>query len=332
MATKFGRVISSETSFEEQTFNKSQTLTSASTGVNHVLGIKDHYLSETVDAGGGLLSVSGSHWASVHGMFYLSGSSKVLTDMPADSEKFNSIYHNFNQYNDLKPFYTNKFYDSASIFYIPQATFGERVKPGSFQLTARSGSYDNETKEIIIKDDNNGNLYGYNAHHSQSSATHISSSDNYVGNIFYDLGMVVLTETASWSGSVTYMDIGGHSAAAHREYPYWDLRFNSTTPFFVSQYSIKINAGEFNSTMNATTKLYNGGDYIPSGSSLQDIANFKDELTGSNDAGQLYWSPYFNQIQLYRNQPEESLLIANLPRAVKTRSDIDLIITFRVDH
>ena len=304
MATKFGRIDSSETSFEEQTFNKSQTLTSASVGVNYVLGIKDQYLSGTADIGGGLLTTSGSHWASVHTMFYLSGSSKVAAEMPADSEKFNNIYHNFNQYNDLKPFHTNKFYDSASIFYIPQATFGERVKPGSFQLTARTGSSSNTAQEIVIKDDNNGNLYSSNAEHSQSGETSLSSSDNYIGNIFYDLGVVVLTETASWSGSVNYTDIGrpfsGSSEFKHRDYRFWDLRFNSTTPFFVSQYSIRINAGEFNSTTNASTKLYNGGDYIPSGSSLQDVANIRNELTASG------WSPYFNQIQF--NQKNQFLL------------------------
>ena len=115
-------------------------------------------------------------------MFYMSGSQKVLDDQPADANKFNSIYHHFNQYNDLKPFHTNKFYESASIFYIPQATFGERIKPGSFQLTARTGSSTNTTKEIIIKDDGNGNLYSTNAKHSQSAGA-LSSSDNYIGNI-----------------------------------------------------------------------------------------------------------------------------------------------------
>ena len=103
MANKFGRIDSSESSFEEQIFHKNQTLTSASVGVNYVLGLKDHYKPGTSTAGGGLLSVSGSHWAFVHGMFYMSGSQKVSETMPADAGKFNSIYHNFNQYNDLKP-------------------------------------------------------------------------------------------------------------------------------------------------------------------------------------------------------------------------------------
>tara|TARA_Y100000310_G_scaffold322857_1_gene382440 strand:+ start:1067 stop:2038 length:972 start_codon:yes stop_codon:yes gene_type:complete len=323
MATKFGRIDNSESSFEEQTFHKGQTLKSSSIGTHHIFGLKDHYKPGTSDAGGGLLSVSGSHWAFVHTMFYSSGSSKINTD---EKDKFNNIYHNFNQYNDLKPFHTNKFYDSASIFYIPQATFGERIQPGSFQLTGRTGSYTTATKEIIIKDDNNGNLYSSNSAHSQSAASSISSSDNYIGNIFYDLGMVVLTETASWSGSVGYFDIGHEKSHLHRTYNYWTLDFNSTTPFFVSQYSIKISSGEFNSTMNSTTKLYKGGNYIPSGSSVSDVANLRNELTGSG------WKPYFNQIQLHRNQSEEPVFIANLPRAVKMRDDIDIIVTFRLDH
>ena len=329
MATKFGSIDSSESSFEEQTFHKSQTLTSESIGVHHVLGLEDDYKIGTTDAGGGLLSISGSHWASVHTMFYSSGSYKINAD---EKDKFNSIYHNFNQYNDLKPFHTNKFYSTASIFYIPQATFGERIKPGSFQLTARTGSYNNTTKEIIIKDDNNGNLYSSNAYHSQSATSNITSSENYIGNIFYDLGMVVLTETASWSGSadgtngITYMDIGRRDGTEERTYNFWDLKFNSTTPIFTSQYSVRINAGEFNSTTNATIKPYNNGNTIPSGSSIEDVANLKSDLTGSG------WSPYFTGIALYRNQTEEPVMHANLPRAIKTRSDIDLIITFRVDH
>ena len=54
--------------------------------------------------------------------------------------------------------------------------------------------------------------------------------------------------------------------------------------------------------------------------------NLKSNLTGSG------WSPYFNQIHLHRNQQEEPIIMANLPRAIKTRDDIDLIITFRIDH
>ena len=305
MATKFGRIDYSEGSFEEQTFHKNQTVTSASEGVHLVTALKD----QTTDPDGSL-TVSASHWAFTHTMFYTSGSSKVNTD---EQDKFNNIYSHFNQYNDLKPFYINKFYDSASVIYIPQQTFGNGIKSGSFQLTARSGSSSNTTKEIIIKDDGNGNLYSTNAHHSQSVDTALSSSDNYVGNIFYNLGVVTLTETASWSGSVNYTDIGRIDSTTEQTYNFWDLKFNSILPIYTSEYTLQLKSGDFNSTMNLSAFSTGSG-------------KLKSNLTESN------WSPYFNQIQLYGYRNEEPLIIANLPRAVKTRDDVDIIITFRMDH
>tara|TARA_R100000005_G_C4996379_1_gene203220 strand:- start:82 stop:1086 length:1005 start_codon:yes stop_codon:yes gene_type:complete len=334
MATKFGRIDSAESSFEEQTFHKNQTLTSSSLGTNHQIAIRDcksqgYTTNACTTDDGAILNNRGIHWAFLHTMFYSSGSTKINED---EREKFNSIYNKFNQYNDLRPFHTNKFYESASIFYIPQQTFGERIQPGSFTLTGRTGSLDNTTKQILIKDDSYGNLYSTNAHNSRSAASNASSSDNYVGNILYDLGIAVLTETASWSGSGTskeipYTNIGDSVSGVDVDYRYWNVNFNSTTPIFTSQFSIKIPAGQFNSTMNASTRPHYGTEVMPVGStSIKDVANMRTELTTGS------FSPYFTQIQLYRNQTEEPVLIANLPRAVQMRDDVDIIVTFRVDH
>ena len=41
MATKFGRIQTTETSFEEQIFYKNQRVISASIGVQHHFGLKD---------------------------------------------------------------------------------------------------------------------------------------------------------------------------------------------------------------------------------------------------------------------------------------------------
>ena len=328
MATKFGRIGHSEISFEEQTFHKNQTITSASLGVHHHFGLYNDKKNKQDDLIG-LLTQSGSHWAFVHTMFYSSGSSKINTD---EREKFNSIFHNYNQVNDLTPHHNNKFHDTASIFYIPQQYFGERIKPGTFQLTARSGSSTNTTKQIIIKDDKYGNLYSSNAYASRSNATPLSSSANYAGNLFYDLGIAVLTETGSWSGSkgqptdVSYMDINFSGSHGTREYKFWDMKFNTTTPIYSTQYSIKINSGEFNKTMNYSTVPHFSGSVLPSGSNVTYYTNLKNELTTGS------FSPYFNQIQLYRTHHEEPVLIANLPRSIQKRDDVDLIITFRVDH
>ena len=98
-------------------------------------------------------------------------------------------------------------YPSSSLIQIPSKYYGEKIKQKSFQFTDLNNP-DNDGHNPTIVDDGFGNLYSTNAHHSQSSATSISSSDNYVGNIFYDKGLAVITETGSWSGSVDYSDLG----------------------------------------------------------------------------------------------------------------------------
>ena len=310
--SRFGRIFSSDTSLGEVTFNKNQLLTSASVGVHLIYSKKDQTSYNLPFIEGGTLTESGSHWAFIHNFFYRSGSTKISQSNPDEIDKFNSIYHEFGQFHWSKPIYNTKLYDSASVIYIPQQNFGERIESGSFQLVARTGSATNTTKQIIIQDDGNGNLYSTNAAHSQSAGA-LSSKDNYVGNIFYDLGVATLTETASWSGSVNYMDIGKTTPTTEQTYKYWDLRFNSTIPIFTTEYTLKINSGDFNSTMNETTVGTGSADLLPA-------------LTASG------WSPYFNQVQLYANRDQSPAIIANLPRAVKTRDDVDLIISFRMDY
>jgi len=323
MATKYGRLDYDGYTFEEQTFHKNKTVTSASNGVNYVLAKRDEYAQG--DAYAKVLTNSGIHWAFIHNLFYSSGSQKILDEQPADAAKYDNIYNDFNQHNDLKPFFTTKFNTTASVFYIPQQHFDQRIKPNSFQLTARTGSSSNTTKQIIIVDDGNGNLYSSNAHSSQSADTSLSSKDNYVGNIFYDLGIAILTETGSWSGSVNYNDIGRESSTEDKDYRFWDIKFNSSTLFFTSQYTIHINPGDFNSPTNHSSRPALSGS-LPSGSSQATYSNLRHELTSGS------FTPYFNQIHLYRNQTEEPILIANLPRNIKMRDDVDIIITFRVDH
>mgnify|MGYP003121832175 CR=1 FL=1 len=326
MAIKFGRIDYSESSFEEQTFHKNQTVTSASAGVHLKIGLQNDRKNKE-DAAIGLLTESGSHWAFVHTMFYSSGSKFIAQSNPDEIDKFNSIYHSLKyQPDDLKPFFTNKFHETASVFYIPQQKFGERIKPGTFQLTARTGSYTNTTKEMIIVDDKNGNLYSNNAQASQSSNTALSSSENYCGNVLYDLGIAILTETGSWSGSVLYHDIGAPIPDAYRDYRYWDIKFNSTTPIFTRQYSVTIKAGEFNKPTNYTARLPFSGSDLPAGSNIAEYANIRTELTTGS------FNPYFTQIHLYRDLDEEPLLVANVPRPVQVRDDNDIIITFRVDQ
>ena len=96
MAIKFGRIDYSGTSFEEQTFNKNQLITSSSLGVNHIYGLKDQKTDPD-----GVLTVSGSHWAFVHNMFYMSGSTKVSQSMPADIFFYTHAWHTGHRFRRL---------------------------------------------------------------------------------------------------------------------------------------------------------------------------------------------------------------------------------------
>ena len=157
-------------------------------------------------------SISASYYQFARINLYLSASDYTIN---------NPLFNNVPTIGDKKNqtnIFLNKFYETGSICFITQSKFNDGIKKGSFVLS-------DTTTGARIVDDNNGNLYSTNAAHSQSVSA-LSSSDNYVGNVFYDLGVAVLTETASWSGSVNYTDIGQESDDIHRDYRYWNLKLN----------------------------------------------------------------------------------------------------------
>ena len=136
-----------------------------------------------ISASSNTLSASYYHFARIN--FYLSGS-----DLSLNEKRFNKIQTPGNlQNNDLTHF--NKFYQEGSLVFVPQNEFGDTMKKGTFVLRDNSTS-----TEIKIIDDLNGNLYAPDATFSQSVSA-LSSSDNYVGNVFYDIGAFTITETAS---------------------------------------------------------------------------------------------------------------------------------------
>tara|TARA_Y100000593_G_C4270228_1_gene316996 strand:- start:69 stop:1343 length:1275 start_codon:yes stop_codon:yes gene_type:complete len=146
-------------------------------------------------------SISQSYWNSLNVLFYTSGS-----PIYPDEHKFELAINNHSLISGDNSQHLNKFhgYPSCSIFTIPQTYYGERIKEGSFELVDNSN-----TSPVIIKDDKLGNLYATENTISHST-NHKSSSDNYVGNIFYDYGIAVVTETSSYShtASTASIDVG----------------------------------------------------------------------------------------------------------------------------
>ena len=167
----FGEIDKSSTLIESNIVNYTQNLTTASAGIQSIKIVSG--------------SINQSHWNSLNALFYTSGSPVYGSETKIELDNF--------AYKDRKQ-HLNKYHGflSSSLISIPQKYYGERIKSGSFKFTDLNNTDKTGTINPIIKDDGFGNLYATNANHSQSAGA-LSSSQNYVGNIFYEKGLVVLT-------------------------------------------------------------------------------------------------------------------------------------------
>jgi len=266
-------------------------------------------------------SFNDKYWQSLNVLFYTSGSPTLLPD-----SKYQFHTSNFTIYDNVNPQHLNKFhgYDSGSIISITQEHYGEKIKTGTFTLTDKSYT-NNAGNNPIIKDDGYGNLYSSNATISQSSATSISSSDNYVGNIFYDMGMAILTETGSWSGSINYTDITSASN--------YTIQFDSTDTNYTKEYSVTINPNEFEYSMNYSLRCLTSGSSVTFeqatasfGSPILSNPYLCSEFTGSD------WHPYITNIALYnRGEYDDPVIIAKLPKPIMKSDKIATTFKIKLD-
>ena len=132
---------------------------------------------------------------------------------------------------------------SASVISVAREIIGEEIKPGSVELTTTIDS-----KTYTIKDDEDGNLYDNN--HSASFAAFKSSSfdrtqgvstaaatrgsGSEVGNIYYSQGLIVLTDTGSYTRDTTS----------------YTLKYQSTQTIYEHEYRMIAKPFEFNTTQN----------------------------------------------------------------------------------
>ena len=250
MAKNYKPVEYASTTFESREYYKNQSFSNTDEGISSI-----HYRSESLDfsdsSGISSYSISGSHYSFLKNLLFDSAS-----------------------YLGYDKIFKNKFPDSGSVIYIPQQYYGEEIKPDSFTLTAGV---------IKLRDDGNGNLYSVNAVNSRSAASPISSSENYIGNIQYQMGVVTINETGSWSGSgatttdVMYTNIGNSD---------FSLKFNATQTIHQNQIVCQINKNEFTATSNTT---------IWSGSSNFLISGISSSLED--------WTPYATGIAFYDRAP-----------------------------
>lgn len=315
----FKSIDESDVSTTETVVHKQQSLHSGSNGITSV----QYRSGSKIPSSDVTYDTSGSYWDSLHLLFYQSGSSLRASEASKYGQPGASLA---NRRSD-NPTHITKFFPSGSILSIPQKYIGERIKPGTFKLI------DNSTATTItIRDDNYGNLYPVDNTISNSTASP-SSSDNYVGNIFYDLGVVTITDTGSYATGRSYTD------ATTDKYT---LQFKSTQTIYTHEYTVTIQPREYNFTMNPTVRgflttidLYDGYH--------SKTPYLSPNVTGSE------WSPYITQIQLYSNNENvlnafedrnniretrklyEPVILANLPRPIKIRDNMTMTFKIRLD-
>jgi len=256
-------------------------------------------------------SISSSYWSSLNVLFYTSGS-PTLTD-----SKFSYHGANWSIYNSSNPQHLTKFhnYSSGSILSIPQTYYGDGIKPGSFTLLDNSTS-----TAVTLKDDKYGNLYPV-GNTISSSTNSPSSSDNYIGNIFYDLGIVTITETGSYTTGVTYDKLLGDN---------YTVNFDSTEKIYTHNYSVVIEPNEFNHSLNYSLRCLPSGAIDTSAEAFLANPYMCSEFTGSN------FTPYLTEIHLYDPSKwsegnREPVISARLPKPLKISKKITTVVKLKLD-
>jgi hypothetical protein len=236
--------------------------------------------------------------------------------------------------------YTRQLHDSANVLSIPQELYGESIRRKSVRLTD-----DSTASTLILQDDGYGNLYDIAFSSSYASRTPDSNySGSVVGNIFYDDGLLVITDTGSYS-----------SVGAGEGSDGFSLTFDSTQTIYEREYVCRVDETEFQHTTNKSLKVGYSGSVSFHGTNFHvdnvftntirdgfpyDLIGyatgaFQDkqyeigtELIG--EATHSDFSPYVTTIGLY-NDSNELMAIGKTAKPIKNDKEMALTFVVRFD-
>jgi hypothetical protein len=169
---------------------------------------------------------------------------------------------------------------------ISQQTFGEQVRPGTFSVV---------TGSVTISDDGIGRLY------SSVAPTVV------VGNIFYPLGIAIISKTGSAAG----LNLQAGSVIT--------VNYNSQLTIYEYTTICTLERDEFNYSSNPSLSLF-------STSSVAGISGSK--MMDAFSSGSL--TPYITTIGLY-NDVRELVAIAKVPRAIRRTPEMDQTFIIKFD-
>ena len=247
---------------------------------------------------------------------------------------------------DLRKPHTRQLKNNATVISIPQKFFGEYINP--FSVTLTDDSTDNT---YVLKDDGRGNLYDVTYSSSYANRTPDSkNSGSLVGNIFYRDGLVVITDTGSYSTIGTGNGSNGFS-----------IKFEAAQTIYEREYVCVVNENEYQHTSNRSLKVgYSGSAAIGSGSyqrfagdgrAVGIVGSNYDEFpyeiygyaTGSykldgykigtkliGEATHSEFATYVTSIGLYNDQ-NELLAVGKTAKPIKNDNELALTFVVRFD-
>lgn len=251
--------------------------------------------------------------------------------------------------NDFSRIYLNPKYPkqhrilhkSSSMISVSQKLYGERIKPKSITLADDSAS-----STVKIVDDGNGNLYDndFSSSFAEFAAGGFSDSDitkstgSFAGNIFYEHGLLIFTNTGS-----RYVDIGTGKGTDG-----FSLRYKSQITTYEHSYTCNIGEGEFNGTSNISATFERSGSstvvgantgsvwetLLPAGDALFKSGSFNDNIIQAQKyegfVSHSEFAPYITQVGLY-NDDNKLLAVGHLSHAIKNDDELGISINVRFD-
>mgnify|MGYP001485846783 CR=1 FL=1 len=250
---------------------------------------------------------------------------------------YRDTVNNFNNFGQNNGKQYRLLHQSASIITVSKDLYDERIKPNSITLTD-----DSTSATLTIKDDGNGNLYdnAFSSSFAQFASGGFSDSDirkstgSFVGNVFYEHGLLVFTNTGS-----RFVDIGTKTGTDG-----YSLRYKAQTTIREHSYTCVIGEGEMNSTNNISVTKERSGSISVSGSESWKLFppghataksgsykfNYDATNTYNNFVTHSQFQPYVTKVGLY-NDFNELIAIGQLSHPIKNDEELALAINVRFD-
>lgn len=257
------------------------------------------------------------------------------------------VSHSFDYYTDTTLYNPElrNFNSSSFVISIPRAMTGVELKPGaklsfyvnnvqsSRYVTAGYWSSNYAAESTIsssvdilgIIDDGEGGLY-----------TSGSNPRNYVGDIIYPHGMIIITDSDyiqvlqnMWSPPVIELPLAKPAPNLSNQ-KNLVVSWQSSHPIFTHNYHCKIRESEFNYTYNATSlssslgTVYDSNQDIYSTTGSIDKGDRRNNITGSA------FQPYITTVGLY-NDANELIAVGKMAQPLPKSANTEMTIIVKID-